>query len=91
MSTRACRTRQCSSCSALIAKPLAAGGPNPLCTSAENKPVEGPENQFMVGALANFEESAECKGNWIRASVTPDGAFRVTNGRNGFTKTYAAR
>ena len=193
----------------VIAKPLAGGGPNALCASAENKPAEGPENQFMVGALftygkfrfldladldwekemelgcpvnrigpvtiwqagrhgaldgagapgllyaitpqvvivnngprkglgggaagspkaltqhyqriaktpgiegiwqghlsllekdaasntaqdmiANFEESAECKGNWIRASVSPDGAFSVTNGRNGFAKTYAAR
>jgi beta-lactamase superfamily II metal-dependent hydrolase len=193
----------------LIAKPLAGGGPNPLCATAENKPAEGPENQFMVGALitygkfrfldladldwekemelgcpvnrlgqvtiwqagrhgaldgagapgllyaitpqvvivnngprkglgggssgspkpvtqhyqriaktpgiegiwqghlsllekdktsntaedmiANFEESADCKGNWIRASVKPDGTFTVTNGRNGFSKTYAVR
>jgi len=193
----------------LITKPLAGGGTNPLCTSAENKPAEGPENQFMVGALftygkfkfldlgdldwekemelgcpinrlgqvtiwqagrhgaldgagapgllyaikpqvvivnngprkglgggsagspkpvtqhyqriaktpgiegiwqghlsllekdkasntaddmiANFEESADCKGHWIRASVTPDGTFTVTNSRNGFSKTYAAR
>jgi len=193
----------------LIAKPLAGGGPNPLCASAENKPAEGPENQFMVGALltygkfrfldladldwekemelacpinrigqvtiwqagrhgaldgagapgllhaikpqvvvvdngprkglgggstnspkpstrhyeriaaipgiegiwqghlsllekdkasntsedmiANFEESAECKGHWIRASVKPEGTFTITNGRNNFSKTYAAR
>jgi len=193
----------------LIAKPLAGGGPNPLCASAENKPAEGPENQFMVGALltygkfrfldladldwekemelacpinrigqvtiwqagrhgaldgagapgllhaikpqvvvvdngprkglgggstnspkpstrhyeriaaipgiegiwqghlsllekdkasntsedmiANFEESAECKGHWIRASVKPDGTFTITNGRNNFSKTYTAR
>ena len=193
----------------LIAKPLAGGGPNPLCASAENKPAEGPENQFMVGALltygkfrfldladldwekemelacpinrigqvtiwqagrhgaldgagapgllhaikpqvvvvdngprkglgggstnspkpstrhyeriaaipgiegiwqghlsllekdkasntsedmiANFEESAECKGHWIRASVKPDGTFTITNGRNRFERTYHAR
>ena len=193
----------------LVAKPLAGGGPNSLCASAENKPPEGPENQFMVGALftygkfrfldladldwekemelacpvnrigqvtiwqagrhgaldgagapgflhaikpqvvvvnngprkglggpsagspkpltrhferiastpgiegiwqghlsllekdkasntaedmiANFEESAECKGNWIRASVKSDGTFTVTNGRNAFSKTYNAR
>jgi hypothetical protein len=41
--------------------------------------------------IANFEESADCKGHWIRASVKPDGSFTVTNGRNGFSKTYAAR
>ncbi|HZM95274.1 MAG TPA: MBL fold metallo-hydrolase [Vicinamibacterales bacterium] len=193
----------------LIAKPLAGGGANPLCASAENKPAEGPENQFMVGALftygkfrfldlgdldwqkemelacpinrigqvtiwqagrhgaldgagapgllhaikpqvvvvnngprkglgggstsapkpltrhyeriaaipgiegvwqghlsllekdktsntsedmiANFEESAECKGHWIRASVKPDGTFTIANGRNGFSKTYTTR
>ena len=193
----------------LIAKPLAGGGPNPLCASAEHKPAEGPENQFMVGALftygrfrfldladldwekemelacptnrlgqvtiwqagrhgaldgagapgflhaitpqvvvvnngprkglggasagspkpvtrhyeriaatpgiqgiwqghlsllekdqasntsedmiANFEESAECKGHWLRASVRRDGTFTITNGRNGFSKTYATR
>jgi hypothetical protein len=41
--------------------------------------------------IANFEESADCKGNWIRASVRPDGSFTVTNGRNGFSRTYTAR
>jgi len=41
--------------------------------------------------IANFEETAECKGNWIKASVGPDGKFTVTNGRNGFNKTYTAR
>ena len=193
----------------LITKPLAGGGPNPLCGSAENKPAEGPENQFMVGALftygrfrfltlgdldwekemelacptnrigqvtiwqagrhgaldgagapgllyaikpqvvivnngprkglgggstsspkpvtrhyqriaatpgiegiwqghlsllekdpgsntsedmiANFEESPECKGHWLRASVRRDGTYTITNGRNGFSKTYRTR
>jgi competence protein ComEC len=41
--------------------------------------------------IANFEETADCKGNWIKATVEPDGRFSVTNGRNGFSKTYAAR
>jgi len=41
--------------------------------------------------IANLEETAECKGNWIKASVAPDGTFTVTNGRNGFSKTYTAR
>lgn len=193
----------------LVATPLSGGGPNPLCASAENRKPEGPENQFMVGALftfgkfrfidladldwqkemelacpanrigpvtiyqagrhgaldgagapgllyairpqvvivnngprkglggpsagspkpltahydrlakipgvegiwqghlslfnpdksvntsedmiANFEESAQCQGHWIRASVRPDGTFTVTNGRNMFSKTYTAR
>jgi competence protein ComEC len=41
--------------------------------------------------IANFEETPECKGNWIKASVAPDGRFTITNGRNGFSKTYRAR
>ena len=41
--------------------------------------------------IANFEETAECKGNWIKASVAPDGRFTITNGRNGFSKTYMVR
>jgi competence protein ComEC len=41
--------------------------------------------------IANLEESADCKGNWIKASVAKDGSFTVTNGRNGFSRTYKAR
>ena len=41
--------------------------------------------------IANFEETADCEGNWIRASIAPDGKFTITNGGNGFSKTYAAR
>jgi competence protein ComEC len=41
--------------------------------------------------IANFEETAECRGNLITASVAADGKFTLTNGRNGFSKTYVAR
>ena len=41
--------------------------------------------------IANMEETVECKGHWIKASVASDGRFTVTNGRNGFSKTYVAR
>jgi competence protein ComEC len=193
----------------LIARPMRGGGANALCASAENKPAEGPENQFMVGSLftygtftfldladldwqkemelacpinrlghvtiyqagrhgaldgaaapgllyaitpqvvivnngprkglggasagapkaltkhyerlaktpgiegiwqghlsllekgtsdntaedmiANVEDSADCKGHWIRASVKPDGSFTITNSRNGYTRSYKAR
>ena len=37
------------------------------------------------------EETADCKGELIRASIAPDGKFTITNGRNGFSKSYAAR
>jgi hypothetical protein len=36
---------------------------------------------------ANLEETADCEGNWIKASIASDGKFTVTNGRNGFSKT----
>ena len=38
-----------------------------------------------------IEDTAECKGHWIKASVEPSGRFTVVNGRNGFSKTYTAR
>lgn len=41
--------------------------------------------------IANMEETAECQGHWIKASVASDGRFTVTNGRNGFSKRYVAR
>jgi competence protein ComEC len=50
-----------------------------------------PKHNTPENMIANLEETAECKGNWIKASVAPDGKFTVTNGRNGFSKTYAAR
>ena len=50
-----------------------------------------PKHNTPENMIANLEDTAECKGNWIKASVAPDGKFTVTNGRNGFSKTYAAR
>jgi beta-lactamase superfamily II metal-dependent hydrolase len=41
--------------------------------------------------IANLDASDQCKGNWIRATVKPDGTYTVTNSRNNFTKTYTAR
>jgi len=41
--------------------------------------------------IANPEASTECKGNWIRVDVQPNGNYTVTNGRNNFSKTYKAR
>lgn len=41
--------------------------------------------------IANLESSAQCKGNWIKVEVQPNGRYTVTNGRNNFSKTYVAR
>jgi hypothetical protein len=41
--------------------------------------------------IANLEATADCKGNWIKASVQADGRVTMTNSRTGFSKTYTAR
>jgi competence protein ComEC len=50
-----------------------------------------PAHNTTPDMIANLEDTADCKGNEIKASVAPDGKFTVTNGRNGFTKSYVAR
>ena len=47
-----------------------------------------PRHNTSEQMIANLEETADCKGNWIKASVAPDGKFTITNGRNGFSKSY---
>jgi competence protein ComEC len=49
-----------------------------------------PSHNTAPDMIANFEETADCKGNEITASVGTDGKFTVTNGRNGFSKSYLA-
>lgn len=41
--------------------------------------------------IANAEPTDQCKGNFLKASISSDGKFTVTNSRNGFSKTYSAR
>jgi len=36
--------------------------------------------------IANLKEP--CNGDWIKVTAQSDGSFTVTNGRNGFSKTY---
>ena len=50
-----------------------------------------PNHNTSPDMIGNLEETADCKGNWIKASVQPDGKFTVTNSRNGFGKTYISR
>jgi competence protein ComEC len=40
--------------------------------------------------IANLEES-DCKGQWIKASISKAGKITLTNQRNGFSKTYTTR
>jgi competence protein ComEC len=50
-----------------------------------------PRHNTSPDMIANLEDTADCKGNWIQASVARNGKFTLTNSRNGFTKNYAAR
>jgi beta-lactamase superfamily II metal-dependent hydrolase len=38
--------------------------------------------------IANMEPTAECKGNFLKASISPNGKFIITNSRNNFSKSY---
>lgn len=40
--------------------------------------------------IANLDSKSDA-GNWIKLSALPTGEFTVTNGRNGFSKTYPAK
>lgn len=50
-----------------------------------------PDHNTAENMIANLEDTAECQGHWIKASVGRDGTFTVTNSRNGFSRTYTAR
>jgi len=50
-----------------------------------------PRHNTSAEMTANLEDTAECKGNWIKASVSSDGKFTVVNGRTGYSKNYSAR
>jgi hypothetical protein len=50
-----------------------------------------PAHNTAKDMIANFEDSKDCKGNGISATVNADGKFTVMNGRNGFSKSYTAR
>jgi competence protein ComEC len=41
--------------------------------------------------IANPDEPPADKGLWIKASISKDGKFTLTNGRNNFSKSYVAR
>jgi hypothetical protein len=56
-----------------------------------HRSLADPDHNTQENMIANLEETAQCKGNWIKASVARDGTFTIANGRNGFTRTYRAR
>jgi len=50
-----------------------------------------PKHNTSPDMIANVEDTADCQGHWIKASVESSGRFTVTNGRNGYSRTYTAR
>ena len=49
-----------------------------------------PAHNTARDMIANLEEGPADQGNWIHASVQTDGTYTITNGRNGFSRTYGA-
>jgi competence protein ComEC len=47
-----------------------------------------PNHNTSQDMIANLDETADDKGNWLKASVEADGKFTFTNSRNGFSKAY---
>ena len=41
--------------------------------------------------IVNLESGDKDKGQWLKASISSDGKFTVTNGRSGFSKSYQAK
>jgi competence protein ComEC len=50
-----------------------------------------PDHNAPDDMIANLEDTPACQGHWIKGSVGRDGRFTITNGRNGFSRDYAAR
>ena len=49
-----------------------------------------PDHNTAENMIANLGDTSECQGHWLKASVERNGTFTVTNGRNGFNRTYKA-
>jgi competence protein ComEC len=54
--------------------------------TAESKGAHNTDPQM----IANLDSKSD-EGHWIKLSALPTGEFTVTNGRTGYSKTYAAR
>ena len=60
------------------------------CSDTSPTDIQATPSYATIGGqsfVANFDNTTDC--NWIRLSARDDGSFTVTNGRNGFTKSYA--
>jgi hypothetical protein len=51
-------------------------------------PAPGPP---APGGRGRANATGHSPANWLKIAAYPDGSFTITNPRNGFSKTYAAR
>jgi beta-lactamase superfamily II metal-dependent hydrolase len=70
-------------------------GATPAPAASPAVATAAPSGQLPAGAPATGRGRGPATGhtpaNWLRISAQADGSFTVTNSRNGFSKTYAAR
>ena len=52
---------------------------------------KNPSHNTVENMIANLEDTTDCQGHSIQASIEPDGKYSVTNSRNGYSRTYQAR
>ena len=51
-----------------------------------------PQHNTDERMIANLTEESDCRGHWIKAMIDPDGrSYTITNGRNGFSRTYMSK
>ncbi|MEO7191275.1 MAG: MBL fold metallo-hydrolase [Vicinamibacterales bacterium] len=67
------------------------GGPAPAPAGAPAPAVAGTAPQPSAYPAGPQGTAAHTPSYWIKVSARADGSFTVTNSRNGFSKTYAAR
>ena len=68
-----------------------ASGTQATGSAASPAPGATPQAQPQQGAGRGNAPAAHSPAYYIKISARPDGSFTVTNSRNGFSKTYAAR
>jgi len=71
--------------------PAAGAGQPPSAPAAGTPPVPAPVQTTPAPRGRGTPAPPHIPAYWIRISAWPDGHFTVTNGRNGFTRTYDAR
>ena len=75
----------------LARPPAVRAGAAAAAGAAGPPPAVPPQGSLARGGGRGNAAAAHTPAYLIKISARPDGSFTVTNSRNGFTKTYAAR